>query len=235
MKQFDTFFVDMIKNMRMLQQESKLPYAMHSLIIVSRSIDITQLRMIEESTLKKHPVTVITSMDMSSNIKSEFLQLLTEYQDNTHNPNLWLYRLVQKVGYLVICLGFMALFIFGYFYYTKNPIVADSSIIAFFVPLVVTYFGFMLVDFIDRQLLKRFKLRPNLELIVLKPKHFRTKESIIILDDNQGFLDSKRVLNEFELNGDMVERMANLIVYARKMNKRERVINEKTALWLLDD
>ena len=235
MKQFGEEYIETIKNLKIVKEHSQLPYSKSSLFLMGRSVDLSQLRLIEEATLKKQPVTVITSMDMKNKVKNDLLHLMTEYENNSYNPDFWLYRVVKIIGNVIIGLGFLAVFVYTYFYYTNNPIIQDSSIILLFVPLLITYGGFLLVDFIDRQLLKRFKLRPNLELIILKPKHFKVNESILVMDDTIGYMESKNMLSEFEMDEATVNRLAKFIVGARQMDKRNRIVKDKTVLWLMDD
>lgn len=235
MKQFDKDYSELIQSLKILKEHGQHPYSTSSLFVLSKNINVSQLKVIEEATLKKQPVTVITSMDMRARVKNDLLQLLTEYEDNTFNPNFWLYRLVRIIGYVIIVLGLFAVGLYGFFSITKNPIIKDQSILALFVPLLVAYLGFQLVDFIDRQLLKRFKLRPNLELIILKNKNFKTSESIMVLNDEIGYFESKKILKEFEMDQETIDRLANLIVFARNMDKRDRLVSEKNAIWLLED
>lgn len=235
MKQFDKYYIETIKQLNMIREHDQLPYSKDSLLLLSSRMDLTQLKLVEEATLKKQPVVVITSVDMKPRIKNGLLQLLTEYEDNSYNPNLRLFRVLRVIGFIFIVLGLLLVGLFTVLKLMKNPLVEDRSILLLFVPLLVTYFGFLFVDFMDRMMLKRYKLRPNLELIVLKSKNFRTSESLMILDNQHGYFESKRSLQEFEMNEQTIERLTEMIIMARGFDKKDRLSKDKTPIWLLRD
>jgi hypothetical protein len=48
-------------------------------------------------------------------------------------------------------------------------------------------------------------------------------------------MESKNMLSEFEMDEATVNRLAKFIVGARQMDKRNRIVKDKTVLWLMDD
>lgn len=234
MKNFDTIFYETISKTKKIQDVDTIPYSGSSLIVISKDLDQTQFRLIEEAVLKKQPVTLITSTDLANSKKNELLMLLTDMDENHDNPDYTLLRVFKWVGWGLIVLGivvFVALFLSDAL---KLKIKFSNDIFNIFLPLLLAYIGFMLVDLMDKQMAKKIKTRSNMEIHILKKKEFKQKEKITVLDEKRAYVSRKFDHEMFELDEFSTNQIAKMIIEARKMDKKQKIEVNKTALWLFD-
>lgn len=234
MNNFETIYQETIQNLVIKGEVATIPYSGQSLILIARNLDEPQYRLVEEAVLKKQNVTLITSNQLSTHKRSQLLELMTDYEKNESNPDLLMFRIFKNIGYGLIVVGLVLLIVFFASQYINLPFQLDSLTIQYLLPLLITYLGFVLVDWMDRLQLKRFKVRPNLELHVLKKKQFKTKDAMIILDERSGYMTKKHDHSEFKLSAAIVNQIARMIIEVRKMSKKEKIDQRKLISWLYE-
>lgn len=234
MNNFDTIFLDLVSSLLLKGEIATIPYASNSLILVSSSLDQVELRLIEEAVLKKQQVTLITSTSLSNSKKSELLKLMTENELNQSDHQLFVYKAFKNVGHVLIGLGLLILIVLNGLPLLNINIGINSELMKLFLPLLVSYIGFVLSDFMDRLMVRKIEANPLLEVHLIKKKNFKNKDSVTILDEKRAYVTKKHDHFEFLLDTSSTNKIAQLIVEARKMGKKEKIEKDKILPWLFE-
>ena len=234
MKKFDTIFLEIINDAKIKSEVQTIPYSANSLILVSHQLDEPQIRIIEEATLKQQRVILMTSKGLSNAKKSQLLELMTDYDNNQENPDFMMFRIFKYIGYGLMVIGLVLLGLLFLMDRVTLPFHIENELLRLFVPIVLLYLGFVVVDWMDRVLVNRYKRRPNLELHVLNKKLLLSKTSLTVLDEKRAYVTKKHDHFEIEMDADMVNKIASLIVEVRKMDKKSKIEEKKVAKWLYE-
>ena len=234
MKKFDTIFLEIINDAKIKSEVQTIPYSANSLILVSHQLDEPQIRIIEEATLKQQRVILMTSKGLSNAKKSQLLELMTDYDNNQENPDFMMFRIFKYIGYGLMVIGLVLLGLSFLMDRVTLPFYIENELLRLFVPIVLLYLGFVVVDWMDRVLVNRYKRRPNLELHILNKKLLPNKAALTILDEKSAYVTKKHDHFEIEMDADMVNKIASLIVEVRKMDKKSKIEEKKVAKWLYE-
>ncbi len=234
MKKFDTIFLEIVNDSKIKSEVQTIPYSANSLILVSHSLDEPQIRIIEEATLKQQRVILMTSKGLSNAKKSQLLELMTDYDNNQENPDFMMFRIFKYIGYGLMVIGLVLLGLSFLMDRVTLPFYIENELLRLFVPIVLLYLGFVVVDWMDKVLVKRYKTRPNLELHVLNKKLLPSKTSLTVLDEKRAYVTKKHDHFEIEMDTDTVNKIASLIIEVRKMDKKTKIDEKNVVKWLYE-
>lgn len=234
MKKFDTIFLEIVNDSKIKSEVQTIPYSANSLILVSHSLDEPQIRIIEEATLKQQRVILMTSKGLSNAKKSQLLELMTDYDNNQENPDFMMFRIFKYIGYGLMVIGLVLLGLSFLMDRVTLPFHIENELLRLFVPIVLLYLGFVVVDWMDKVLVKRYKTRPNLELHVLNKKLLPSKTSLTVLDEKRAYVTKKHDHFEIEMDTDTVNKIASLIIEVRKMDKKTKIDEKNVVKWLYE-
>lgn len=234
MKKYDTIFLEIVNDSKIKSEVQTIPYSANSLILVSHSLDEPQIRIIEEATLKQQRVILMTSKGLSNAKKSQLLELMTDYDNNQENPDFMMFRIFKYIGYGLMVIGLVLLGLSFLMDRVTLPFYIENELLRLFVPIVLLYLGFVVVDWMDKVLVKRYKTRPNLELHVLNKKLLPSKTSLTVLDEKRAYVTKKHDHFEIEMDTDTVNKIASLIIEVRKMDKKTKIDEKKVVKWLYE-
>ncbi len=94
-------------------------------------------------------------------------------------------KLLSIIAHMVLALGSIYLVISVVFHLVSSPINEANDIVRFFVPLVIVYLGFVLVDFFNNQIIKKQNLNTRFQVNLIKKKAYHSPYHLISVDDKE--------------------------------------------------
>lgn len=230
MKNFDSIFDETLVNLTKKETVLTIPHSSQNLILIASQLDKTDLRLLEQAILKKQKIYLITSTALHAKAKDELLMMLSE----TDQRDFSKYKRFRQIGIGFIILGIVAFVAFFLLNKFKVIQTQDKDIWTFFLPLVVSYLGFVFVEKSDKGLVKQLEIPELFEVMVLKSKWFKHKQKFTILDEKLAFITQGNQHHQFILDSVMINHLASLIVTARKMDSQSRIEDKHLLSWLYE-
>lgn len=146
-----------------------------------QELDWVQTHLVQEKY-----VLLYTTKNIKERDKARLLHLVTQQvrtdEDSDYFKKL---SLLINFGQMILMLGTIYLVLSGVLHLFSSPINESNDVVRFFIPIVIIYCGFVLVDYVHNQMIKRQNLNTLFQVHLFKKKAYPSHYQIISIDDKE--------------------------------------------------